>query len=167
MDRRRDGTTVSNDEAPAVVADALQAGYRHVDTAEAYQNETGVGEAVHDRGVLKPSADGNQEQGAHRRDVPRRSPGRSTGVLVASRRSAVCTSAGLSAIDPARGSPLYRMRRARSHRATQRHNPPAPGRYRDLRTSPLVPAVLCDARVGGRWVPGLVGETIRARRSER
>lgn len=35
-----------NDEAAEVVRTALAAGYRHVDTAAAYQNERGVGEGV-------------------------------------------------------------------------------------------------------------------------
>ena len=37
---------ISNDEVPDAVAAALHAGYRHVDTAEAYGNEAGVGGAV-------------------------------------------------------------------------------------------------------------------------
>lgn len=34
------------DEAPRVIADGIKAGYRSIDTAEGYQNEEGVGEAI-------------------------------------------------------------------------------------------------------------------------
>lgn len=37
---------VSNDEAADVVAEAIRAGYRHVDTAEFYGNEEGVGAGI-------------------------------------------------------------------------------------------------------------------------
>jgi 2,5-diketo-D-gluconate reductase A len=40
-------------DAAEVVAQALQAGYRHVDTAAAYRNEAGVGEAVRDSGLAR------------------------------------------------------------------------------------------------------------------
>lgn len=40
-----------NDETGAVVATALQAGYRHIDTAAAYQNEKGVGEGLRASGL--------------------------------------------------------------------------------------------------------------------
>ncbi|MEU9856251.1 aldo/keto reductase [Streptomyces sp. NPDC047974] len=41
---------IPDDEAAAAVETALVAGYRHVDTAEVYENETGVGEGLR-RGV--------------------------------------------------------------------------------------------------------------------
>jgi 2,5-diketo-D-gluconate reductase A len=37
---------ISDDEASGAVAAALDAGYRHVDTAEVYENEAGVGRAI-------------------------------------------------------------------------------------------------------------------------
>jgi 2,5-diketo-D-gluconate reductase A len=37
---------ISDQEVEAALGDALRAGYRHVDTAEAYQNEEGVGRAL-------------------------------------------------------------------------------------------------------------------------
>ena len=37
---------IENDDAEAVVGTALRAGYRHIDTAEAYRNEEGVGRAI-------------------------------------------------------------------------------------------------------------------------
>lgn len=37
---------ISDSEAPAAVHEAIRAGYRHIDTAEFYGNETGVGEGI-------------------------------------------------------------------------------------------------------------------------
>jgi diketogulonate reductase-like aldo/keto reductase len=42
---------ISDDEAPRVVRDAVEIGYRHIDTAQAYANERGVGEGVRGSGV--------------------------------------------------------------------------------------------------------------------
>lgn len=43
----------SNDEAALAVRTALQAGYRHVDTAAIYNNEDGVGEGIRAAGVKR------------------------------------------------------------------------------------------------------------------
>ncbi|MGL4173975.1 MAG: aldo/keto reductase [Actinomycetota bacterium] len=40
-------------ETAHVVADALEAGYRHIDTAQMYENEQGVGEAVNASGIRR------------------------------------------------------------------------------------------------------------------
>jgi 2,5-diketo-D-gluconate reductase A len=37
---------IANDEAAAAVREAIRAGYRHIDTAEGYQNESGVGAGI-------------------------------------------------------------------------------------------------------------------------
>ena len=37
---------ISNDEVSRVVTDALNLGYKHIDTAQVYQNESGIGEAI-------------------------------------------------------------------------------------------------------------------------
>jgi 2,5-diketo-D-gluconate reductase A len=38
---------ISNEDAPTAVSNAIRVGYRHVDTAEGYQNEEGVGAGIH------------------------------------------------------------------------------------------------------------------------
>src|ERR1700749_3267919 len=40
-------------ETEVAVAEALSAGYRHIDTAAAYRNEGGVGEALHASGIAR------------------------------------------------------------------------------------------------------------------
>lgn len=48
------GTWFINDSAaPQAVKDAVNLGYRHIDTAQAYQNEKGVGEGVRNCGVKR------------------------------------------------------------------------------------------------------------------
>lgn len=42
---------VPDEDAAAVVGEALRAGYRHIDTAEGYGNETGVGQAIRQSGL--------------------------------------------------------------------------------------------------------------------
>lgn len=42
---------MTNDDAPAVIADAIAAGYRHIDTAYRYGNHRGVGEGIRRSGV--------------------------------------------------------------------------------------------------------------------
>jgi len=42
---------LENDKAPETVNTAIKVGYRHIDTAEAYGNEKGVGEAVRSCGI--------------------------------------------------------------------------------------------------------------------
>ncbi len=44
---------MTDDEAKSSVASALEAGYRHIDTAAAYQNERGVGQAIAASGLAR------------------------------------------------------------------------------------------------------------------
>lgn len=44
---------ISNDNAAQAVKDAVSIGYRHIDTAQAYQNEIGVGEGIRTCGVKR------------------------------------------------------------------------------------------------------------------
>ena len=44
---------VSADEAERVVCDALEVGYRHIDTAQMYGNEAGVGRAIKASGLAR------------------------------------------------------------------------------------------------------------------
>lgn len=42
---------IDNDKVVDVVKDALEVGYRHIDTAQAYENEEGVGKAIRESGI--------------------------------------------------------------------------------------------------------------------
>lgn len=44
---------IPDDKAAQAVRDAVEIGYRHIDTAEAYENERGVGEGVGNSGVAR------------------------------------------------------------------------------------------------------------------
>ena len=44
---------MNDDEAALAVKSALQIGYRHLDTAENYRNEVGVGQGIRDAGVAR------------------------------------------------------------------------------------------------------------------
>ena len=47
------GTWLMDDaEAAQAVRDAVKLGYRHIDTAQAYENEAGVGEGIRSCGVV-------------------------------------------------------------------------------------------------------------------
>ncbi|HET8602608.1 MAG TPA: aldo/keto reductase [Marmoricola sp.] len=61
-------------ETARVVRDALRVGYRHIDTAEMYGNERGVGEAIHDSGLARGDlfVTSKLDNGFHRPDDARR-----------------------------------------------------------------------------------------------
>lgn len=44
---------INNDRAVEKVRDALRVGYRHIDAAQAYGNEQGVGEGIRTSGILR------------------------------------------------------------------------------------------------------------------
>ncbi len=44
---------IDNDKAAPAVKDAVSVGYRHMDTAQAYANESGVGEGIRTCGVKR------------------------------------------------------------------------------------------------------------------
>jgi 2,5-diketo-D-gluconate reductase A len=61
-------------ETAGAVREALRVGYRHIDTAEMYRNETGVGEAFRDSGLDRSEVfiTSKLNNGFHRRDDARR-----------------------------------------------------------------------------------------------
>jgi 2,5-diketo-D-gluconate reductase A len=61
-------------ETAQAVTQALDAGYRHIDTAEMYGNEQGVGEAIRDRGLARSEVyvTSKLNNGFHRPDEARR-----------------------------------------------------------------------------------------------
>jgi len=65
---------VPPEETAATVAQALEAGYRHLDTAQMYQNEQGVGEAIAASGIARDELDVTTKlnNGFHRPDDARR-----------------------------------------------------------------------------------------------
>lgn len=63
------GTWLIDDDAVApVVADAIKAGYRHVDTAQAYGNEHGVGVGIKNSGVNREDIFVTTKLAAERKD---------------------------------------------------------------------------------------------------
>ena len=44
---------VRPEDTAVVVRTALEAGYRHVDTAQMYRNETGIGHGIRDAGIAR------------------------------------------------------------------------------------------------------------------
>ena len=50
---------ISNDDVLQAVKDAAKIGYRHIDTAQAYGNESGVGEGIRTCGVNRQEIFGN------------------------------------------------------------------------------------------------------------
>lgn len=79
-----DGTTIPQlgfgvfqiepDETAAAVRTALEMGYRHIDTAEMYENEKGVGEGIRDSGIDRGEVyiTSKLNNGSHKPDDARR-----------------------------------------------------------------------------------------------
>ena len=66
---------VPPEQTATVVTDALEVGYRHLDTAQMYQNEAGVGEAIAGSGIARDDlyVTTKLNNGFHRPDDARRS----------------------------------------------------------------------------------------------
>jgi 2,5-diketo-D-gluconate reductase A len=65
---------VDPDETADAVATALRIGYRHIDTAQMYKNEHGVGQAIRDAGIARGDVfiTSKLDNGYHRADDARR-----------------------------------------------------------------------------------------------
>ncbi len=65
---------VPPEDTAAVVRQALEVGYRHIDTAQMYGNEKGVGQGIHDAGLDRPRIfiTSKLNNGFHRPDDARR-----------------------------------------------------------------------------------------------
>lgn len=65
---------VPPEETAATVSTALEVGYRHIDTAQMYQNEAGVGRAIADSGIARDElyVTSKLNNGFHRPDDARR-----------------------------------------------------------------------------------------------
>ena len=50
------------EETESVVSEALEIGYRHIDTAAFYQNEKGVGQAVRKSGISREEIFGRKKK---------------------------------------------------------------------------------------------------------
>jgi 2,5-diketo-D-gluconate reductase A len=66
---------VPPEETAAVTSQALEVGYRHIDTAQMYQNEAGVGQAIAESGIARDElyVTTKLNNGFHRPDDARRS----------------------------------------------------------------------------------------------
>ena len=42
-----------NDKVAGIIVDAIKIGYRHIDTAQAYENEEGVGKGIKASGIKR------------------------------------------------------------------------------------------------------------------
>ena len=69
---------IDDDKAAQAVRDAVEIGYRNIDTAQAYGNERGVGEGVRTSGVPRESCSSPPSWPPRSRTTTTRSP-RSTG----------------------------------------------------------------------------------------
>lgn len=64
---------IDDSKAAEAVRNALEIGYRHIDTAQAYGNERGVGEGVRSSGIARSAVFVTSKVAAEHKDyVPRR-----------------------------------------------------------------------------------------------
>ena len=110
---------IEPDETAAAVKTALDIGYRHIDTAEMYGNERGVGQGIRDAGVDRAEVyvTSKLNNGFHRPDDARRAFEKTLdGARVRLRRPVPHP---LAAADPVRRRfRVHLARRSRSSRAT-------------------------------------------------